>query len=111
MGKLSLGKCVWVAAVTLLLALVLPLTLSHERKPLEDGLRFRESVRGMELRLFHDESDDVYYLFLPAYVSEEQVEQVNKPKDESLKLRVMRGGGPAHHLRCCVLYTKPRPRD
>ncbi|MCD8304710.1 MAG: hypothetical protein LUC86_07800, partial [Prevotellaceae bacterium] len=92
MRAFDLWKHAWLAVMALLLVTVLLVALRTGRKPLVSQLRMRESVRGMELRLFHDEKDDIYYLFLPAYASKGQVE-IDKPEGVAVRFLSYRGGG------------------
>ncbi len=68
----------WLAVLSVLLVVVLLVLLRVEPKSVINRLRFTEGVCGIELKLFHDEKENIYYLFLPAYVDKGQVE-ISKP--------------------------------
>ncbi len=75
----------WVIVVGTLLAVVLGVFLATYHTPIIDQLTFTEQVCGMDLKLFHDEKDDIYYLFIPAYVDKGHI-SINKPDDVSVRL-------------------------
>ncbi len=71
------------AAFCLLMTIGLAVFLMMYRTPAIGQLTFTEQICGMEIKPFYDEVDDIYYLFLPAYVSKEQVE-IAMPEDASI---------------------------
>ncbi len=83
MGTVSIRKYGWVAVLGLLMAVALVVFLLTYHVPSISQLTFTERVQGMDIEPFHDEVDDVYYLFLPAYVSKEQVD-ITMPEDASI---------------------------
>ncbi len=78
-----LRKYGWVAVLGLLMAVALVVFLFSNHVPSISQLTFTERVQGMDIKPFHDEVDNVYYLFLPAYVNKEKVD-VTMPEDVSI---------------------------
>ncbi len=63
-----------IAAMAVILAVVICYFLFTVESPLINHVKFSESVNQQEIKPYHDETDDIYYIFIPSYAGIEDLE-------------------------------------
>ncbi len=72
MHKKRMLTFIWVLAACMLVLVCY--FIFRVETPLRDHIIFSETVHGLTIEPYYDETDDMYYLFLPAYVSEGDIQ-------------------------------------